>query len=164
MGGRHIAKLDSMSVLIDGAIGTVQRISRELRPSVLDDLGLKAALESHLGEFEERTGLLGRFHSNLGETVVEGPRATAAFRIFQEILTNVARHAKAESVDVVLDVTNGGLVLTVSDDGCGIPDAKIHDRSCLGLAGMRERAYFAGGRLTIRGTPSGTTVTLAVPL
>ncbi len=158
------ARLHSMGALIDEAIGTVQRISRELRPSVLDDLGLNAALESHLREFEERTGLRGRFRSSLGDAVVEGPRATAAFRIFQEILTNVVRHAKATAVDVVLDVTNGEIVLAVSDDGCGIPEAKVHDRSCLGLAGMRERAYFAGGRLTIRGTPSGTSVTLAVPL
>jgi PAS domain S-box-containing protein len=163
-GAKQIARLDSMADLIDGAISAVQRISKELRPSVLDDLGLPAALESHLDEFVARTGLSGRFRSTIGDTAVEGPRATAAFRIFQEILTNVARHAKATAVDVLLEIKGGDLVLTVSDDGCGIPEAKIHDPTSLGLSGIRERAHFAGGQMAIRGTPGGTTVTLAVPL
>jgi PAS domain S-box-containing protein len=158
-------KVASMLKLIDTTIHTVRRISTELRPGVLDDLGLVAALEWQTEEFERRTGI----HCNvsLAEDSIdlEKEQSTAVFRIFQETLTNIARHAKAKKVTITLQCDAQHLYLVVIDDGIGIPLQKINDPHSMGLIGMRERAVFLGGKLSITSQPmQGTIVSLQVPL
>ena len=103
-------------------------------------------------------------HCRSDSIAVEPDRATALFRIFQETLTNVARHASATRVDVRLTRENGNLILEVRDDGCGVSEDEVWAGSSLGLIGMRERALLLGGELTIRGTPgAGTTVRVRIP-
>ena len=113
-------KLEEMSSLTDEVIRQVRRISSELRPGVLDDLGLVAAIEWQAEDFEERTGTLCVVHSSVSDAVIARPLATAVFRIFQESLTNVSRHAHAEHVDVRIGVDDHDLTLEVGDDGVGI--------------------------------------------
>ncbi len=158
-------KLQAMSDMTDGIIDQVRRISAELRPGVLDDLGLLAALEWQGDEFEKRTGVTCAIASNLGDAPVDRALATAIFRIFQEALTNITRHAKASHVAVRLDRRGDRLHLEVDDDGTGIsPDAAQDPRS-LGLLGMRERARRLGGAAEVRpGREGGTTVHVEVPL
>jgi signal transduction histidine kinase len=158
-------KLEDMSVLIDATVQAVRRISAELRPSLLDDLGLAAAIEWQLDEFRERTGLACVFTSNLTNTVLDTDRATALFRIFQEALTNVARHAKATQVTVNLDEDPASLTLRIQDNGQGISEEAMRQAKSFGLLGMRERVYLLEGELDIRGAPGqGTSVTARIPL
>jgi signal transduction histidine kinase len=151
---------------IDEMIGTVRRISSELRPQILDDLGLLAAIEWHAQEFENRTGLkcYVRRKGTLREGQVDGQRSTALFRIFQEIMTNVARHAEATRVNVSVDIGRASIRLSVRDNGLGIGDAvRAHSRH-LGILGMKERAAVFGGRVVIAGPPGqGTTVRVRIP-
>jgi signal transduction histidine kinase len=154
-------KLDEMSRDADEVIASIRRISAELRPGILDDLGLEAAIEWQAEEFAARTGIRCDVDAKL-DIAVERRQATAVFRIFQEALTNVARHAGATRVRVALGLEGGRLRLEVEDDGVGIPQAA---ETGLGLLGMRERARRVGGEWTIRRTePRGTVVTLVVPL
>jgi signal transduction histidine kinase len=159
-------KLDGMSQMTDEVIHQVRRISAELRPGVLDDLGLIAALEWQGQEFEKRTGTHCLVHSELGEEVqIDRNLSTAVFRIFQEALTNITRHAHARHVDVVLKQEGECLRLDVRDDGDGIPPEALHNPTSLGLLGMRERARQLGGTATVNGAPRrGTLVSLSVPL
>jgi len=158
-------KLEDMSVLIDATVQAVRRISAELRPSLLDDLGLAAAIEWQLDEFRERTGLACVFTSNLTNTVLDTDRATALFRIFQEALTNVARHAKATQVTVTLDEDPASLTLRIQDNGQGISEEEMRQAKSFGLLGMRERVYLLEGEIDIRGAPGqGTSVTVRIPL
>jgi PAS domain S-box-containing protein len=158
-------KIQSMGKLIDSTIQTIRRISTELRPGVLDDLGLVAAIEWQTEEFEHRTGIHSTVSLPSESPELERERATAVFRILQETLTNVARHANAKNVNIALKMDNNHLILDVRDDGIGIPLQRISDPQSLGLVGMRERAIFLGGKLTISGQPMrGTTVVLQVPL
>jgi PAS domain S-box-containing protein len=151
--------------LIDTTIETVRQISRELRPGILDDLGLVAALEWEVKEFERRTGVVCDFVSRLSEEVRDTQTATALFRILQEALTNVARHAAAHRVEVELESNNQRLRLLVSDNGRGITQTEINDKSALGLLSMRERAYAMGGQVAISGQAGvGTTIVAEVPL
>jgi PAS domain S-box-containing protein len=160
-----LERTQAMTGLIDRTIASVRRIATELRPGVLDDLGLAAAIEWQAQEFEARTGIrcaltIGPADVDLGRDV-----STAVFRIFQETLTNVARHANAHRVDVVLSAATERVALIVRDDGRGITDAELACRRSLGLVGMRERALLLGGDVTIEGQPGqGTTVMLDVPL
>jgi signal transduction histidine kinase len=171
-------KAQAMSEVVSQTIQTVRRISTELRPPILDDLGLPAAIEWQAHEFEARAGVSCRVDISPGLDLDE-PRATAVFRIFQEILTNVARHANASAVEVVLrksETYQGGqggpvgeesdhVVLKVRDNGRGIDDREIHDPRSMGLSGMRERATMLGGRVSVRGIPGeGTTVTVHIPM
>jgi PAS domain S-box-containing protein len=158
-----VGKLTEMSAMTDDVIRHVRRISTELRPAVLDDLGLVAAIEWQAQEFEERTGTPCLVRSNVSDAPIERPLANAVFRIFQESLTNVARHAHAEHVEVRIDVDDDGLTLEVRDDGNGITPEAADSPKSLGLLGMRERAHRFGGSVTIsRGEHRGTLVVLRV--
>lgn len=153
---------------IDETIQTVRRIATDLRPGVLDDLGLQAAIEWQVKEFARRTGVPCRFISEMAD-VPEGtlnPQiSTAAFRILQEALTNVTRHAEASAVHVTLEANSDELLLNVRDDGKGISgDPNAHVKT-FGLLGMRERALRLNGRVDIASAPGqGTTVAVRIPL
>jgi signal transduction histidine kinase len=158
------SKLDEMAHATEDIINVVRRISAELRPGILDDLGLPAALEWQAQEFTRRTSIICNVNANVGELHLERNLATAVFRIFQEALTNVARHANAARVDVFLRLERGMLKLDIADDGVGVPEISPRNSS-LGLLGMRERARRCGGDCTIRRRePRGTVVAVAVPL
>ena len=157
-------RLRSMSELADSIMGEIRRISAELRPSVLDDLGLVAAIDWQAQEFERRTGTQCVFTHTPGAERFDPKISTAVFRIFQEALTNIARHAGAGRVEVQLERRGSDLELTVRDDGKGItPEAAGHPMS-LGLLGMRERARSLGGSVDIGGHANGgTLLTLRIP-
>ncbi|MDQ5988298.1 MAG: hypothetical protein CSYNP_04058 [Syntrophus sp. SKADARSKE-3] len=158
-------KADKMSGLIDNTIHTVQRISSKLRPGVLDYLGLPAAVEWQVNEFKEQTSIETKIEITSDLTVDDQNISIAVFRIFQETLTNIMRHAKATRVDVVLQQEEDGLVLTVKDNGIGIPEDKILNHTSFGLMGMTERARVLSGTVNISGVPGkGTTVTVCIPL
>jgi PAS domain S-box-containing protein len=158
-------KLRTMATLIEETTGSVERIASDLRPGILDEVGLGAAAEWSVGQFQDRTGIDCRFESNLNEDSLDLERATAIFRILQEALTNVARHARARHVEVRLRVEGGRLHLEVSDDGAGIDPARIADSRAFGLLGMRERARALDGNCVIASRPEGgTLVTAAIPL
>jgi len=162
---RLVERTTSMSRLIDSTIQTVRRIATQLRPGILDDLGLVAALEWQAQDFQSRTGIVCRFKSDLEHLDLDRDRSTAAFRIFQETLTNIARHSGANAVDVNLRHSDGEVVLHVMDNGKGILEADISGGGSLGILGMRERAHELGGELKIDGDQGkGTTVTLRIPL
>jgi signal transduction histidine kinase len=157
--------LKGMSDLIDETINEVRRISAELRPGVLDHLGILAACEWQAQEFEKRTGTRCAIESNLADTHLGADLSTAVFRIFQEALTNVARHANATRVDVKLEKTGDRLVLEVCDDGKGISAEAARGRKSLGLLGLRERARGLGGEVTVGpNVPRGTKVSLRLPI
>jgi PAS domain S-box-containing protein len=150
--------------MIESAIHTVQRIATELRPGVLDHLGLAAALQEEARRFEKRSGIACEVQLPADALTLPREVNTAIFRIFQEALTNVARHAQATSVRARLDAEGERVRLQVEDDGRGIrPDAVADSRS-LGLLGMRERASVLGGDVAIEPlTPHGSRVTLRLP-
>jgi len=150
--------------LIDETIEAVRRISTELRPGMLDDLGLLATVEWATEEFEARTGTKCRLDLMPDEIAIDPETATAVFRIFQETLTNVARHAKASEVKVKISWENGSLLLEVQDNGRGIDKDELASSTSLGILGMRERAMLLGGTITISGSPAkGTLVSLRIP-
>ncbi len=158
-------KTDTMSNLVDGTIRAVQRISSELRPGVLDFLGLSAAIEWQAREFRDRTGIQCDIDITPDLTVEDRNVATAVFRIFQEMLTNIMRHAQASCVNVVLKQEEDGVTIEVRDNGIGIPEPKISAPSSFGLMGIRERARFLGGNVSIASAPQqGTTVMVHIPL
>ncbi len=146
------ARAADLCGLIDKTIGDVRSIAIRLRPGILDDLGLVDALEWYTDDFEKRTGITCIFdHHNVA--ALDGAVATTAYRIAQEALTNVARHADAKSVQVSLKTTDGRLDLTVTDDGRGFDPNANSENDGLGLAGMRERAALVGGSLAVRSMP-----------
>ena len=151
--------------MLDSTIQRVRKIASELRPSVLDNLGLTAAIEWQAHDFERRTGVECTFTPRLEELGLDSQRTTALFRIFQEILTNIARHAEARHVDIHLGRRNGIVILEVLDDGRGITKQELLDARSLGIVGMRERAFAFGGKVRILGTEGkGTKVTVQIPL
>ena len=150
---------------VDCTISSVQRLVTELRPGVLDDLGLVAAIEWQCQDFERRSGIRCSCKAKGGDIQLEGPLATAAFRICQEALMNVARHANATALHVLITQVNRSLLLAIRDNGVGIPVEKLTASTSLGLLGMRERAAGLGGTVKIIGLPGkGTTVIVRVPL
>jgi PAS domain S-box-containing protein len=159
-----IDKIHTSNALIDQMIRAVRRISTDLRPSILDDLGLVAALEWQLSEFTSRTEIPHEFTTTLEYVNLEETTAVAVFRIFQEALTNVARHSEATKVVIVLRegerslFGDEGLVLEIRDNGRGITEEKMLHPESLGLLGMKERVLAFGGELSIRGEPGGGTV------
>jgi PAS domain S-box-containing protein len=162
---RNLSKRGSpLLQLIDETIESVRRISTELRPGMLDDLGLVATVEWAAEEFEARTGT--KCHLDLPQEAIgiAPETATAVFRIFQETLTNVARHSNATEVKVRLAAADGVLTLQVHDNGRGIAEDELTRPSSLGILGMRERAMLLGGELNITADPGkGTTVRVRIP-
>jgi PAS domain S-box-containing protein len=159
-----LKKLESLISVIDNAIDLVKNISYELRPLALEELGLKEAIEWEASQFGQRTGIRCRVHTN-GDIALEREQSTAVFRIFQEALTNVIRHASAKTVNVRLGSTGETVFLEVTDDGRGITDQQLAGTRALGILGMKERAMFLGGTLRIsRDNGKGTVVDLKVPL
>ena len=157
-------KLSGTTQLTDTMIESVQKISRELRPSVLDNLGLAAAIESEARQFQERSGIACQAVLPTEEFALEADRATEVFRIFQEALTNVARHAQATRVRIRLVRNADSLELEVADNGLGISEDKLSNAESLGLLGMRERAAAMGGEIQLGNAPEGgTTVRLTIP-
>jgi len=157
-------KLHDMSQLLDLASDAVHRIISELRPGILDELGLEAAVEWYVADFEKRTGISCRLASTMAGTALSPDQATALFRILQEALTNVARHAGATAIDIRLAAEACRVILEISDNGGGIPEDKISDSRSIGLLGMRERAHALGGDLAIQpNATQGTTVEVILP-
>jgi len=157
-------KITDLLLLIDTTVKTVRRIASELRPSLLDDLGLIAAMEWHFEEFQKRSGIEGSSQLPDQEIPLPDSLKIGLFRIFQESLTNVARHSGAKNVAVELLKNENRLILTIRDDGIGF-DTGESKRKTLGLVGMRERAEVMGGEYCIEGEPGrGTTVRVSVPL
>jgi NO-binding membrane sensor protein with MHYT domain/two-component sensor histidine kinase len=159
-----LGELDSAKRTIDKAIDLVNSIATELRPAVLDEAGLAAAIEWQAQDFEKRTRIKCRIVSSGGVPEPDREHAIALFRILQEALANVARHAQAKLVEIELKEEAGNYVLQVRDDGVGIPDSRLSDWRSLGLIGMRERALVFGGQVRIeRGERRGTAVTVSIP-
>jgi signal transduction histidine kinase len=159
-----LAQCGSIIQRIDGTLDAVRRIATELRPSVLDQLGLAAALEWQGQEFATRTGLKVVMELSPDDACIPDELGSPVFRILQESLTNVARHAQATEVAIRLVQADDLLTLEVSDDGIGIPPGRLQGTASLGLVGMRERALACGGTFSITPRPGGgTTVLLTVP-
>jgi two-component system sensor histidine kinase UhpB len=158
-------KTKSMSELIDSTIQTVQRISSQLRPGLLDDIGILAAIEWQAEEFKKRTGIACELSVSSQDITLDSERSTAIFRIFQETLTNITRHANATKVKVNLLKKGNRLELKIKDNGKGISKEKISDPQSLGLVGIQERVHFLGGTVTIKGIQGkGTTIAISIPL
>ena len=158
-------EINSMLEIVDRTLNTVRTITSELRPGVLDQLGLVAAMEWQLQEFETRSGLT--FDAHLDESLPVLPEdiQIALFRIFQELLTNIVRHSKANHITLSLTRKGTNLTLMVHDDGIGIETENISSNVSLGIIGMKERTQFLGGNFEIRGNPeSGTTIIVEIPI
>jgi len=160
-----VEKCRAMAAIIEGTIGRVRTLATELRPAVLDDLGLLAAIEWEAQQFTRRTGIACVLELPATLPLLDGDRSTDLFRILQEALTNVVRHAAAHRVDVQVRVTPAELVLVVGDDGRGIEEAEASSPRSLGLLGMGERALLWNGTVQVRARPQGgTAVTVQLPL
>jgi signal transduction histidine kinase len=142
-------RAESMLTLVDQLLDRVRHICGELRPAILDDLGLEAAIEWQAQEFADRTGCRCKLDLRLGPLKAQRDRDTAAFRIVQEALTNVARHARARHVTLRGRVTDAEVVLQIEDDGVGFDERRLSSAQALGLLGMRERAEAVGGAVAI---------------
>ena len=163
-GGKSYSRADRMCGLIDQTLSDVRHIATRLRPPVLDDLGLVDALEWFTREFEERTGIACVYtHHDVPQ--LDGFVSIAAYRVAQEALTNVARHAHASQVDLTLRARQNSLFVEVVDNGVGFELDSLSETKSLGIAGMRERASLTGGSLTVNSSPGkGTEVVMRVPL
>ncbi|HEY3026127.1 MAG TPA: PAS domain S-box protein [Pyrinomonadaceae bacterium] len=158
-------KIETMTTLVDTTIDTVRRISSELRPSVLDDLGLVEAIEWQAQQFQAQTGIIYQSDCSVEDIDLSREQSTAVFRIFQEALTNILRHAEATRFASTLKLESNNLVLTISDNGKGITANEVSRPQSLGLLGMRERAHLVGGEINITGAEGqGTVITVRVPL
>jgi PAS domain S-box-containing protein len=158
-------RVASITGLVDQTIQSVRKISTELRPGILDALGLVAAVEWAAEDFETRTGTSCRVDTPKEPLQISPERATAIFRIFQETLTNITRHADATEVRVRLARENHSLILDVQDNGVGVSEEQLSAGESLGILGMRERALLLGGEFLVSGAPNqGTRVQVRVPL
>ena len=158
-------RLKELLEMLDDTVKSVRRISSQLRPSLLDDLGLTAAMEWQLSEFEKRAGIKTKFDAPEQEIDLSDATKTALFRIFQESLTNVARHSKAKKLSVILKRDDHNFILSIIDDGKGFDKNKIAEKRTLGILGMKERSSMIGGTYEINSTPgAGTSVIVSVPL
>jgi signal transduction histidine kinase len=151
--------------VIDSTTKTVQRISSELRPKILDSVGLVAAIEWHTREFTKRTGIQVQLKQNAELPKIEDIIATGVYRIVQEALTNVARHSQASHVDIGIVLNDGTLCVKISDNGKGLDNAALANPESLGILSMQERARMIDGEITIIGYPGkGTNISLLTPL
>jgi PAS domain S-box-containing protein len=162
---RSVDRLQSLVGLIEIALETVKRLCTELRPPTLDHLGLPSAVRWEAMTFRARTGLRCHVRADRDQTALTREQQTMLFRIFQEALTNVVRHASASAVDVTLAERAGSFELRIRDNGGGISETRIRDPRSIGLLGMRERAALIGGKFEITGRRGkGTVVSVRVPL
>ena len=160
-----VNKLQSLIGLIEVSLQSVRQIASQLRPAILDHLGLKDAIEWEATKFQARTGIRCRVEWDVRDTLTDGARQVALFRILQEALTNVARHAHAGAVRIVLKQTGRSVILTIRDNGRGITKRELASVESIGLLGMSERARLLGGHATITGVVGrGTTVIVKFPL
>jgi len=160
-----VDKTRRMAHLVDSTVDSVHRIITELRPILLDDLGLNAAIEWQAKEFQNRSGIDCRIYIDCWDGLIEKDLATAIFRIFQETLTNVARHSGATAVWVRLTQEGDDLCLEVTDNGKGITRKQAEDSRSFGIIGIRERVNLWNGQMRITGKSGrGTTVRVQIPL
>jgi signal transduction histidine kinase len=160
-----LRKYRDMSELVDTTIQSVRRIATELRLGILDDLGLVPAMEWQAQDFEQRSGIRCTFTSSLEKVALGAGETSALYRILQEALTNVARHASATRVDVSLEEEQDCVCLRIQDNGRGVTEGEVNGPESFGLLGMRERALLYSGDFSIQGTPGqGTTVAIRLPL
>jgi PAS domain S-box-containing protein len=158
------AKIAAMLRLTDTTIGVVRRISSELRPTVLDDLGLREAIEWHAQQFQAQRGITCTCESETESIRLDSRESTAVFRIFQEALTNILRHAQATRVDILMREEDGEFTLTIADNGTGIKEEQKTGLHSLGILGMRERAHLVGGQIELTGIEGkGTVLTVRIP-
>jgi len=158
-------KLHALMKLADTAFSAIRRIASELRPTILDDLGLVAAIEWQTQQFQARTGIVCHCDCSLEKVELSNEQSTAVFRIFQEALTNILRHAQATRVNIKMNKEKSYFVLSVSDNGKGIMNHEKLDQQSLGILGMRERAHLIGGEIEIKGEKEkGTVVVVRVPI
>lgn len=151
--------------LINSTITTVRKIATDLRPSILDDLGLLPALEWQSEEFEQRSGTKVNFTNDAGDITVQPEAATALFRIYQELLTNIARHANASLVEVSLVRDEKSLYFSIKDNGIGFNQETISRKKTLGLLGIRERTLLIGGTYEVKSNPGkGSEIVISIPL
>ena len=160
-----LTKIKDLNGLLDEAIRSVRKVATELRPAILDNFGLVAAVEWQLREFESRSDIVCDFNCSVEEVSLKGERATAVFRLIQEALTNVARHAGATEVSVSMFELNGQLFVTIQDNGRGISEQDLSANRSLGLVGMRERVNLLEGKIDFQGQPGrGTKISVVLPL
>jgi PAS domain S-box-containing protein len=158
-------KLDDIEALIDGTVAATRRISSDLRPLMLDDLGLVPAVEWLVQKFTERNGIPCELNIGARDLELREPHASAVFRILQESLTNAARHAQASRIEVSIDLGDGAVALRVRDDGRGFSPQQPRKPGSFGLLGLRERAKLLGGDANIASEPArGTTIEVRIPL
>lgn len=158
------SKINSISNLADSAIQTIRKITTELRPAILDSMGLVAAIEWQAEEFEKRTGIRCSYSSEVENVELDRDHSTAIFRILQESLTNITRHAKATKVSITLKREFKNLVMEIIDNGRGIATNELNKINTFGILGMKERAAFLGGKCEVQGAPNqGTTIRVSVP-
>jgi two-component system sensor kinase len=158
-------RVERMKQLVDTTVMSVRRIASDLRPAMLDDLGLVPAIEHLLHEFSQRTGIVVGIDASTGDIEFREPLSTAVYRMVQEALTNVARHARATEVRVTIRVRGDDLTVSAWDNGVGINASRLQSGKSLGILGIKERARTLGGGADVRGAPEGgTVVEIKVPV
>ncbi len=158
-------ELKKMSSYIDVIINKVRKISTELRPDILDKLGLNEAIAWNADEFEKRSNIKCICNITEDEIILNPEKAISVFRIFQETLTNAARHSGATEIKIDLNTQNGWMVLRIKDNGRGITEPEIEKNTSLGILGMRERVLILGGILNIKGEKNnGTIIDVKIPI
>ena len=158
---KHAAMLS----LLESAVAATRKIVTDLRPSILDDLGLASALRWQVGEYKKHSDLRFNLQTPDPDLIIDRERALVLFRIFQETITNVTRYAKATEVDISLAEVDGSYVMRIRDNGIGIADQDVRKPTSHGIRGMRERAEQFGGSLSVVGEAGkGTTVVVTVPV
>jgi signal transduction histidine kinase len=158
-------KMKESIELINATITSVRKIATDLRPSILDDLGLVAALEWQGEEFEKRSGTKVKFINQTGDLALKPEVATGIFRIYQELLTNIARHANAQMVNASLQIEENILRFSIKDNGAGFNSDTIGSKKTLGLLGIKERTLLMGGTYEIKTEPGkGSETIISIPL
>jgi len=158
-------KVERMKGIVDSTIVSVRRIASDLRPAMLDDLGLVPAIEHLLHEFSQRTGIVVGMDANASEVEFRDPLTTSVYRMVQEVLTNVARHARATEVRLAIRVEGDDLTVSARDNGIGIAGAQLNSGKSFGILGIKERARTLGGGADIYSPgEGGTVVEITVPV